>query len=151
EGAPRNPALDSMQRAVQLVPESPLPHACFGELVAPKEIDEPAKGYARMPFSTYGDFRIGTLECNRNDACPRGLLHLGFTTPVRGSEVQRYVHLVPDAKITIRDTSFESSVWTLEADYKPRLGYAVVIDTAMRDVFGQRLTGNPAAGFRTTG
>src|SRR5207244_1741776 len=29
--------------------------------------------------------------------------------------------------------------------------YAVVLDTAIRDVFGQRLLGNPAAGFRTTG
>ena len=150
--APRtNRTLDSLRRSVQLVPESPLPHACAGDLVAPREVDEPTKGYDRMPFATYGDFRISALECNRQAPCPRGPFHMRFTTPVRGAEVLRYTHVIPDAKITIRDTSFESTVWTLEADYKPRIGYAVVLDTAIRDVFGQSLRGNPAAGIRTTG
>ena len=151
EGPRRSTAIDSLRRAVQLVADSPLPHACSGELVAPKEIDEPSSGTERMGFTTYGDFRISSLECNLKEPCPRGPLHLQFSTPVRGAEIQRYVKAIPDAKIIIRDTSFSSTVWTLEGEYKPRVGYAVVVDTAIRDVFGQSLRGNPAAGFRTTG
>ena len=73
-----------------------------------------------MPFATYGDFRISMLECNRDEPCPRGPFHLRFTTPVRGERVLRYVHAIPEAKIVIRDTTSESTVWTLEANYKPR-------------------------------
>jgi uncharacterized protein YfaS (alpha-2-macroglobulin family) len=150
-GRPSNPALDSLRRAVTLVPESPLPRSCSGDLVAPLEIGETSKGYARMPFATYGDFRISILECNRDQPCPRGPLHLRFTTPVLGKDLLRSVRVIPDAKIVIRDTESVSTVWTIEGSYKPRTGYAVSLDTALRDTFGQRLLGNPAAGYRTTG
>ena len=151
DGLPVNAALDSLRRAVVLVPESALPYGCSGELVAPKEVGEATKGYARMPFATYGEFRVAMLECNRDQPCPRGPFHLRFTTPVRGSDVLRNVRVIPEAKVLIRDTTSASTVWTLEANYKPRTGYAVVLDTAIRDVFGQRLLGNPASGYRTTG
>jgi hypothetical protein len=151
EGRPSNPALDSLRRAVTLVPESPLPRACSGDLVAPNEIGGTSKGYMRMPFATYGDFRISKLECNAEQPCPRGPFHLRLTTPVRGSDVLRNVRVTPDIKIVIRDTESVSTVWTIEGSYKPRTGYAVSLDTALRDVFGQGLVGNPAAGYRTTG
>jgi hypothetical protein len=76
---------------------------------------------------------------------------VGFTNPVRGAEVLRHVKLVPDVKFAVRDTISESTVWTLEARVQPHVTYAVVADTAIRDVFGQRLVGNPAIAFRTTG
>ena len=34
--------------------------------------------------------------------------------------------------------------WVLEATLRPRVAYAVVADTVLRDTFGQRLEGNPA-------
>lgn len=151
EGPPSDPRLDSLRRTVQLVPDAPLPHGCEGDLVAPKEVGEPNSGNARMPFATYGDFRISVLECNRDNPCPRGPFHLHFTTPVRGADVLRYARLVPGATITIRDTASEATVWTIEAPLKPRVAYALVVDTAIRDVFGQPLLGNPAVGYRTTG
>jgi len=151
EGRPSNPALDSLRRAVTLVPDSPLPRACIGDLVAPKEIGEASKGYARMPFATYGDFRISILECNREQPCPRGPFHLRFTTPVLGKDLLHSIRVTPDAKIVVRDTESVATVWTIEGSYKPRTGYAVSLDTALRDAFGQRLLGNPAAGYRTTG
>lgn len=150
-GAPYNAHLDSLRRVVRLVPEAALPRACKGDLVLPKEIGEPNTGLARMPFSTYGDFRIRRVECERSVACPNGPFIITFTTPVRGAEVLRRARILPETKFVLRDTVAESTMWVLEATLKPRVAYAVVVDTAIRDVFGQSLLGNPAAGYRTTG
>ncbi|MFL5606333.1 MAG: alpha-2-macroglobulin family protein [Gemmatimonadaceae bacterium] len=140
---------------MQLTPQSVLPSGCGGELVAPAELDDrAASGNARWRFSTYGDLRLGTLSCSgygRNEYCPSGPLKVTFSNPVRGAEVLRRIRLFPETKFTIRDTSAESTEWTLEAPVKPRVGYALVADTALRDVFGQSLKGNPALGYRTTG
>ena len=128
-----------------------MPAGCTGDLVLPKELDESSSGNARLRFSTYGDFRVRHLECNGSPSCPDGPLRVAFSTPVRGAEVLRRVRLIPETPFTIRDTASESQSWALEATYKPRVGYAIVVDTAIRDIFGQQLHGNPAAGFRTTG
>ncbi|HWZ58130.1 MAG TPA: MG2 domain-containing protein, partial [Gemmatimonadaceae bacterium] len=74
-----------------------------------------------------------------------------FSTPVRGAEVLRHVHLFPAIPFTVSDTAAEGTEWTLEARLTPRVAYAVVADTTLHDIFGQRLVGNPAVGFRTTG
>jgi alpha-2-macroglobulin len=145
-------ALDSMRRLVQLSAESPLPRACPGDLVAPLEMDDQlSRGNVAWSFETHGDFRIADLRCDEQPVCPRGPLEVRFTTPVSGAEVMRHVHLIPDAPFTLRDTLGESTSWTLEARLAPRVGYAVVADTTIRDIFGQPLLGNPAAGVRTTG
>ena len=39
----------------------------------------------------------------------------------------------------------------MEAELRPRTGYAVVVDPALTDVFGQRLRDNPVATLATTG
>ncbi|HEY4303740.1 MAG TPA: MG2 domain-containing protein [Gemmatimonadaceae bacterium] len=146
-----NPALDSLRRGVLLVPESPLPYGCSGELVAPAEIGDATRGLQRMAVSTYGEFRIAKIECNGEQPCPYGPFFVTFTTPVRGDMIARTVLLTPDAKGTVRDTSREATQWMIEAKYRPRVVYAVSFDTALRDVFGQRLRGNPAIAYRTTG
>lgn len=146
-----DPQLDSMRRAVHLVSDAPLPRGCLGELVAPNEIEEQGTTrYERWRLAVYGDFRVAGATCDR-DFCPRGPLRVTFTTPVKGAELLRRVHLVPDVKFVVRDTAAEETTWTLEGKYEPRVGYAIVVDTAIRDVFGQPLRGNPAAGVRTTG
>jgi hypothetical protein len=151
----RDQTMDSVRRVVQLAPQSPLPSGCAGELVAPAELDErAASGNARWRFSTYGDLQLVTLGCSgyrRDEYCPSGPLKVTFSNPVRGAEVQRRIRLLPDAKFTIRDTGAVSTEWMLESPVKPHVGYALVADTALRDVFGQSLKGNPALGFRTTG
>ena len=54
----RDRSLDSLRRIVTLVPESPLPRNCEGELVAPAEVEDQFLNQARRwPFRTYGDFR----------------------------------------------------------------------------------------------
>jgi hypothetical protein len=151
-GYQRDRKLDSLRRVVQLAPETALPRGCAGELVVPNEVeDERLRDPARWAFETYGDFRVAKVECGDDTFCPTGPLRVTFTTPVRGAEVLRRVSLVPKVPLAVGDTSSESTTWTLEARLSPHVTYAVVVDTAARDVFGQPLRGNPASAYRTTG
>ena len=155
-GYERDHATDSLRRVVQLVPRAPLPHGCRAELVVPSELSpEGSRGTTRWPFSTYGDLRIESLKCNEAYAaaapCPSGPLTIAFSNPVRGSEVAKRLRLIPATPFRVRDTTSEAIYWTLEAKLKPRVSYAVVADTSLRDIYGQSLRGNPAAGYKTTG
>ncbi len=151
-GWERDRAADPLRRVVVLVPQRPLPLGCFGELVLPSTVDpERTRPYVRWSFRTYGDFRLTNATCATGEACPVGGVQVTFSTPVRGAEVERAVRLLPAVPFAVSDTSDESAIWYLEAGLAPHTSYAVVADTTLRDVFGQRLSGNPAAGFRTTG
>lgn len=151
-GWERDRSADSYRRVVELEPERKLPLACSGELVAPTTVDpEGTAPFAKWSFSTYGPFRFDTAACAGGAVCPTGGVRLRFSTPVKGAEVQRRISLLPAAEFSVSDTSEESENWYLEAQLTPHTGYAVVADAAIRDIYGQRLEGNPAAGFRTTG
>ncbi|HEU4563859.1 MAG TPA: MG2 domain-containing protein [Gemmatimonadaceae bacterium] len=142
---------DSLRRVVRLVPETPLPLGCGGELVAPTELGAAGSApLARWPFATYGSFSVKALECHGR-FCPTGPMVVRFSTPVRGAEVLRHVKLVPVLPFTIRDTAAVSDEWTLDARLQPRTVYAITVDTAIRDAFGQRLQGAIAMASRTTG
>ena len=147
----RGPA-DSLRRVVSLVPASPLPLACGGHIVAPTELAADRPALTRWPFNTYGKLRLVNAMCTETGKyCPTGSLVARFSTPVSGAEVMRHVRIVPATAFTVGDTAEESDHFVLDARLKPNAAYAVVADSAMRDIFGQSLTGNPAAGFRTTG
>ncbi|HXE58854.1 MAG TPA: MG2 domain-containing protein [Gemmatimonadales bacterium] len=164
-GWDRDRALDSLRRVVQLAPERPLPRGCEGQLVVPARLDRLADAALpeRWSFHTYGDFRLARAACGWGSVCPTGPVVVHFTTPVRGAEVQRRVRILPAVPFTVRDTSEVLAEWVLDpvgpADsagrrgppLRPRTAYAVVADTALRDVFGQPLGGNPVATFLTTG
>ena len=49
------------------------------------------------------------------------------------------------------DTSDVRADWVLDATLRPHTAYAVVADAALRDKFGQALTGNPVSTITTTG
>lgn len=147
----RRAGIDSLRRVVQLVPARALPLACSGDLRAPKELARGRLGVVAWPFSTYGPLRIDSLRCGQNRYCPTGPLVVHFSTPVRGSEVRARLRILPATPFTVRDTTGESARWVLQARLATRTTYAVVADTGLRDVFGQPLEGNPAAGYRTTG
>ena len=83
--------------------------------------------------------------------CPTGPLVLRFSTPVRGADVQRHVALRPAAQFALGDTADVRADWVLDATLRPHTAYAVVADAALRDGFGQALTGNPVATITTTG
>jgi uncharacterized protein YfaS (alpha-2-macroglobulin family) len=151
-GWERERALDSLRRVVSLFPRAPIPRACMGQLVLPMEVSAIAPVVPqRWSFRSVGALTLSGVSCGYGDACPRGPVRLSFSNPVTGAQVARSVRLVPAVPFTLRDTSAVGVNWTLETSLAPRTGYAVVVDTALRDVFGQRITGNPAAALRTTG
>jgi len=151
-GWERDRSADPLRRVLTLRPERPLPLGCRGELVLPSTVDlEGTRPFVRWAFQTYGTFRLTEAACATPQACPAGGARITFSTPVKGTEVARSVRLLPAAAFEVADTAGESAVWYLEATLSPHTAYAVVVDSTLRDVFGQRLTGNPAAGFRTTG
>ena len=153
-GYERDHSTDSLRRVVTLVPRAALPHGCRAELVLPSElVPEGSRSTTRWPFETYGDLKIASLKCSdrMDNECPTGPLTITFTNPVRGSEVLKRLRIFPQTVFRVRDTVSESTDWTLEAKLRPRVGYAVIADTALHDAFGQPLKGNPAAGFNTTG
>lgn len=145
-GWDRNRAADGLRRVVELTPVSPLPRGCAGELVTPARLDQEGGGEPRrMAFATYGDFWMREARCPWDD-CPTGPVQVSFTTPVKGSEVLRHIRLQPEAAFTVNDTLAERAEWILDVQLGPRKGYAVVADTGLRDIFGQRLV--CARGFR---
>ncbi|MDB4912814.1 MAG: alpha-2-macroglobulin domain protein 2 [Gemmatimonadetes bacterium] len=150
----RDHTTDSLRRVVQLTPQSPLPHGCAGDLVIPAEVSENAtRAPARWSFATYGELRLSKITCgwNNDTTCATGPLTVEFTNPVRGAEVLRRVHLLPAAKFVIRDTISDATSWVLDGKLQMHTNYAVVVDTSIRDIFGQPLRGNPAMAYRTTG
>lgn len=152
-GWDRDRAADSLRRVARLVPERPLPRGCAGHLVLPSSFDDEGRAERiRWGFATYGDFTLrGARGCWGGHFCPSGPLVVRFSTPVRGADVLRYVTLRPAVPFTIADTADTRPVWALDGRFMPRTGYAVVADTALRDIFEQRLTGNPVTVAQTTG
>ena len=128
-----------------------MPLNCLGDLRVPTELtDSPAPALAAWSIATHGDLKIVKARCLEK-YCPTGPAAITFSTPVRGAEVVSRLRILPATKFTVRDTARESTTWVLDASLKPRVAYAIVADTALRDIFGQPLTGNPAIGMQTTG
>src|SRR6266550_1385943 len=153
-GWQRDRGTDALRRVVRLSPTTPLPNGCQGFLVVPSELDpEGTSPYLKWRLATYGPFQLISATCGWNwTTCPAGPPRIEFSTPVRGAEVLRGIHLLPRIAVAVSDTNEESATWTLDASLKPRTGYAVIVDTLiLHDVFGQRLVGNPVKAFGTTG
>ncbi|WP_420130547.1 MG2 domain-containing protein [Longimicrobium sp.] len=152
-GATGNAGANDLRRVVELAPARPLPPGCAAELVLPAGMDPPGDGDGplRWAFSTYGPLRVVEGGCPRNEGCHYGPAVLQFSTPVRGSEVLRHVHIDRDRPFTVRDTAAEQDRWVLEGRLQPRRGYTITVDPQLTDVFGQRL-GTPARlAFTTPG
>ena len=153
-GWQRDHAGDALRRVVRFTPLTPLPKGCTGFLAVPSELDpEGTSPYQRWRFATYGPFQLIAAFCGWNNAtCPAGPPRIEFSTPVRGVDLLRGVHFLPKIPFAVQDTTDEMATWILDASLKPRTGYALVVDTTvLRDVFGQKLTGNPVKAFGTTG
>ena len=153
-GWQRDRSADALRRVVRFTPVRPLPKGCTGFLAVPSELDpEGTSTYQRWRFATYGAFELIGAYCGwNNTTCPAGPTRIEFSTPVRGADLLRGLHFLPKTPFSVNDTTDEMATWILDASLKPRTGYAVVVDTTvLRDVFGQKLTGNPVKAFGTTG
>jgi Bacterial alpha-2-macroglobulin MG3 domain/MG2 domain/Bacterial Ig-like domain len=152
-GWERDRSADRLGRVVVLTPERPLPPGCNGQLVMPASLDDEGRAQLqRWSFATHGEFRLARSNCGWDrTSCPTGPMVVRFSTPVRGAEVMRHVTLKPAVPFTVRDTAATSDQWSLDAVLKPRTWYAIVADSGLRDVFDQRLSGNPVVASTTTG
>ncbi|HEX6559756.1 MAG TPA: alpha-2-macroglobulin family protein [Longimicrobiales bacterium] len=119
-------------------------------LVVPTRVEAGASLH-RWSFSTYGPLRVDSVGCARAPSCPTGPIRLVFATPVRGAELLEHVRIAPALSYTIADSSDISHVWTLDVELKPRQSYAVVVDSMLTDIFGQKLGAVSVKAFATTG
>jgi uncharacterized protein YfaS (alpha-2-macroglobulin family) len=132
--------LADQKRVIELVPAQPLPRDCAARLGVPERLDVGATPLW-WSFRTYGPPGVGAVSCGfgGRPRCPIGPVVVEFATPVRGSEVQAHVSLLPAVPLSVRDTGDESDRWVLDGELKPRTGYMVVFDSTLTDVFHQRL------------
>jgi len=147
---PRDPERD-LRRVVEFEPASPLPLACPGALVVPPVFDEEEKVRGEWKIHTYEPLRFVRAGCGYGRYCPTGPVRVEFSTPVSGAELLRRVRIEPGIPYSVTDTTAEQAVWTLIAKLEPRQHYAVVADSALTDVFGQRLGTVAVKAFATTG
>ncbi|MCU0635640.1 MAG: MG2 domain-containing protein, partial [Gemmatimonadaceae bacterium] len=140
---------------------APLPLDCLGTLQVPRELDATAaqtapptaieQRVATLPFRIHGAFRVTEVACDGFEWCPTGGVRLRFSTPVEGRRLRRALSLAPAVALGLTDTLGVRERWTIDAGLRPRTTYAAIVDTSLRDIFGQRLTGNNAGAVRTTG
>jgi uncharacterized protein YfaS (alpha-2-macroglobulin family) len=152
-GYDRDRRADSLRRVVALVPQSPLPLNCEAALVVPPWFDAEGEELpGRFSFRTYPPFSLLQGSCTGTcTAPPTGPLSVSFSTPVRGRDLLRHLKILPQVPVAISDTDGVASNWNItEAALTPRTPYAVVVDTGLRDIFGQRLIGNPVVTRVTT-
>jgi alpha-2-macroglobulin len=158
--APALRVVQSAAREIVLESTRPLPLDCTGTLVVPRELDASASATApataverntgRWAFRVHGALRLIESACDGGDFCPTGGVALTFSTPVSGAQLARALSLAPKVPLGF-DTTATRTRWAIDASLRPRTVYAAIVDTSLRDVFGQRLTGNNAGAVRTTG
>ena len=139
-----------LRRIIELRPARPLPLNCPGTLNLVQSVS-PGAGVTRWPFSTYGPLTVTEVKCAIEKYCPTGPVKLRFSTPVRGAELARRLRVAPTIPFTIRDTAEENEDWLIDVELKPRQYYALVIDSLLTDVFGQKLRVQAVRPFQTTG
>jgi uncharacterized protein YfaS (alpha-2-macroglobulin family) len=150
-GSTGNDTTHDLRRVAELTPVRPLPPGCPAALVLPVRLDSIEGSALRWEFSTYGPLEVLRAGCSDTAGCHYGPAEIVFSTPVRGAEVLRRVHLGPNRRFTLRDTAASSDRWTLEERLAPRRAYTITVDPALTDDFGQRLGTPVALSFATPG
>jgi len=109
-----------LRRVVELVPAEPLPANCAATLGVPERVDSVTTTRS-WNFHTYGPLAVDSVVCSYSTRrCPIGPARVYFSTPVRGAEVLRSVHLAPGTGFSVSDTGAEYSAWSLDAQLTPR-------------------------------
>jgi uncharacterized protein YfaS (alpha-2-macroglobulin family) len=143
-GYDRDTTGDRFRRVVELAPKSAIPGDCTGSLVVPRSVAaNGGGGVDRYPIRTRPSFRVEQFQC-AEPSCDGDILLLRFSTPVEHDQVQRYVRLEPPTPVAL-GYRYENARpdWYLRAELTPRTKYALIVDTAMRDAYGRRLTRSP--------
>ena len=139
-----------LRRVIELAPVESLPSNCAAILNVPERVDSVTSNRS-WPFHTYGPFAVTSAVCGYDTGrCPIGPTHIYFSTPVRGAEVLRHVHITPAVALAVNDTADESAQWYLQGQLTPRTMYTVSVDNGLVDIFSQRLPAAVSFVVRTT-
>lgn len=140
-GYPRDTVAQRFYTVVELEPDERPPLACGGRAVIPTTDDDSVYGRVeKYTVATAPVFRLKELRCIVNRYCNANELTLMFASPVRRTDVVRYVQL--DARPpVIAGNATVSSSWTFDVPLSPRTTYTVTVDSAIRDLYGRALEG----------
>lgn len=141
-GWERDTLADRFRRVVELEPETPLPLECGGRLVLPSTPDDTIHGREEsFPVRTAARFRLAPLRCAQDPGCPPDNLVLVFTSPVKREDVERFVRLDPDARISFDAHVSQDWTWNVKIRLRPRTTYTVTVSDSLRDIHGRALEG----------
>src|SRR5579862_7119016 len=131
---------DTMRRLVTISSRIALPVGCKHRLMLPREvIAGEVLGYESIDFATHGSLTLNdaTFDCQLYTPCSDAILIVKFSTPLDGSAVRHHVHIDDIEALPLQDSTVRSAVWYYRLQgAKPR-SYAVLVDTALRDIYGQ--------------
>ena len=146
-----SPSAEAAWTVVELREAAPLTKGCRGSVRLPQIADVATGGERAHGVNVHGDLALAGVHCND---CTRGPIRVTFSTPVAPDQVQRHVRIVPEGggpPLPFR-TEFSRNAslqWDLPVVLTPRSTYDVVVDTAIRDVLGRRLTGRRRLWFQS--
>ena len=145
-----DPPSEAAWMVVELREGAPLPKGCHGTIRLPTVAGVATGGESPHAVHLHGDLGLSGVHCD----CTRGPIMVSFATPVAPDQVQRYVRVIPEgggAPLPFRvDFSANASMnWRLPVVLTPRTTYDVVVDTALRDAIGRRLTGRRRLWFQS--
>lgn len=136
----------SLRRVVELEPLRTLPLECGGKIVIPTTVDDSTFGrLERFVVRTAPVFRIRALDCRTEDpfsppTCNKGVLTLWLSSPIRRSDLLRYAR-INGQSVVYEGRAEVSKQWSIPVRFVPRTSYTILLDPALRDVYGRRLEG----------
>jgi hypothetical protein len=129
------------QRIVTLTPTHTLLEGCDGALVIPS-LDSTGRSELRYHARTAPPFTLVTAACNFPFDCVLGGgLQLSFSASVRAESLARYVRFDPAEGIEQETWSGFQTNWNVQARLRPRSTVRVLVDSALTDADGRRITG----------
>lgn len=128
-------------RVVELAPRRPLPADCQGSIFIPS-LDSLDTDAMRYPVRTAAPFTVNDLGCGRVDCLFVRDIPLVFTSPVRREDLERHVRFEPSDAFMLTSTEPSGTIWPVRIEFRPRSTYRVIIDPALRDLYGRSFAGS---------
>jgi uncharacterized protein YfaS (alpha-2-macroglobulin family) len=150
-------AESAAHHALALVPVSPLPVDSAAELrlgqVRSAEGPRTANASTTLPFRTHGRLKVLRRECNQQKPCAPGTpFRIDFNNPLDPKTLAAEdLKLSPEARIVQMAPCWsaegENFGLSIEVESRARTAYTLTLPAALRDIYGQALTGDSTLGF----
>jgi uncharacterized protein YfaS (alpha-2-macroglobulin family) len=127
-------------RVVELVPASPLPNGCPGDVVLPS-LDSLDATEISYPITSAPAFAFSSLACAASSDCARSeSVTLRFTTPVSQDAARRGIRVDGAAAAVVSEPGVGD--WTtVRLTLTPRSSHRITFDSTLTDIAGRPLTG----------